>query len=116
MSELSQEQPGATHSNPEEHLATSVKPADELAAIEELFNQLESCQQAFAQELEQAEKSCAEQAARINALEAQITTLTGERDAAAMEKAAAQQRATELQQQLTAQAETLQHAQKAREE
>jgi len=80
MSELSQEQPGATHSNPEEHLATSVKPADELAAIEELFNQLESCQQAFAQELEQAEKSCAEQAARINALEAQLKTLTDQRD------------------------------------
>lgn len=116
MSELSQEQPVSPHSKPEEQAASSVEPADELTAIEDLFNLLERCQQAFVQELEQAGRTCAEQTARINTLEAQLAALTGERDAAAMDKAAAQQSATELQQQLTALAETLQQIQKVRDE
>ena len=116
MSELSREQPRSPHGNPEKSFASSLEPADELAAIEDLFNQIDSCQQAFVQELEQTEKTCAEQAARISRLEAQLATLTGERDAAAKEMVVAQQSAMELQQQVNAQSETLQQAQKARDQ
>ena len=57
-----------------------------------------------------------EQLTRISCLEAQLKTLTGERDAAIRDKDAALQSARELQQQLTAQAEILQQLKKAEDE
>jgi len=71
---------------------------------------------AQAETLQQTQKARDEQAAKLDSLEANLVSLKDERDAAAKEKAAAQQSATELMQQLTALAETLQQAQKACDE
>lgn len=87
-----------------------------LASIDALLAELEASQQAFAQQLQQAEQARDEQAARVQALEGELAKLKGERDAANQEKATAQQSAAELEQQLAAQAETLQQTQMARDE
>lgn len=69
-----------------------------------------------AETLQQAQKARDEQASRVKVLEGELATLKDERDASAKDKAAAHQSATELIQQLAAQAETLQQTQKARDE
>jgi hypothetical protein len=108
-----------------------------IARVDELLAELEAAKQAAAKEkatalqsaaelkqqlaaqaetLQQTQKARDEQAARVKGLEGELASLKGERDAAAKEKAAAQQSSTELNQQLAAQAETLQQTQKARDE
>jgi chromosome segregation ATPase len=69
-----------------------------------------------AETLQQAQKARDEEAAKAQGLESELATLKAEREAAAQEQAAAQQSATELSEQLAVQAETLQQAQKARDE
>ena len=71
---------------------------------------------AQAEALQQTQQARDEQAARVQLLEGELVKLTSERDAAAMEKAAAQQSVTDLKQQLAAQAEALQQEKQARQE
>lgn len=85
--------------------------AEARQSVAELKQQLA----AQAEVMQQAQKSRNEQTARISSLEAELATLKDERDALAKDKAAALQSATDLQQQLTAQAKTLQQAQEARD-
>ena len=89
--------------------------AKDKAAAQQSATELHQQLTAQAEALQQAQKARDEQTARINTLEAQLVTLTGERDAAAKDKAAAKQSATELQQQLASQAEALKELQKAHE-
>jgi hypothetical protein len=90
--------------------------AKEKAAAQQSTTELKQQLSAQAETLQQAQKARDEQVVRVKSLEGELASLKGERDAAAKEKAAAQQSATELKQQLSAQAETLQQAQKARDE
>lgn len=69
-----------------------------------------------AETLQQAQKVRDEQAARVQVLEGEVAELKAEQDAAIKDKAAAEQSAAELKQQLAAQAESLQQAQHARDE
>jgi chromosome segregation ATPase len=71
---------------------------------------------AQAETLLQTQTARDEQTARLKSLEGELASLKVERDVATKEKAAAQQSATELKQQLTAQAETLLQTQTARDE
>jgi chromosome segregation ATPase len=88
----------------------------EKAAAQQSATELKQQLTAQAETLQQTQTARDEQAARVKGLEGELATLKGERDVAAKEKAAAQQSATELKQQLTAQAETLQQTQTARDE
>ncbi|MFZ0408991.1 MAG: hypothetical protein WAM11_12900 [Cyanobium sp.] len=90
--------------------------AKEKATAQQSATELKQQLSAQAETLQQKQKACDEQATRVKDLEGELATLKAERDAAAKEKAAAQQSAAELKQQLTAQAEPLQQAQKSRDE
>jgi hypothetical protein len=90
--------------------------ANDKAAAHQSATELKQQLAAQAETLQQAQKALDGQAAKLKTLEGDLATLKGERDAATKEKAAALQSATELKQQLAAQAETLQQTQKARDE
>lgn len=106
----------SAHNGPEEEIGSSFDAADKLAAIEELFNQLESYQQSLVQDLERAKQGSAETSAKVQSLEAEIVQLRTERDAAIQGIEAALHNAADLQQQLSAQAEALRESQQGRDE
>ena len=119
MSDLQPVQPPSTDSNredPQPSPAPQEGVPEVLASIDSLLAELEASQQAFAQQLQQAEQARDEQAARLQGLEGELAKLKGDRDAADQEKATAQQSTADLNQQLVAQAETLQQTQQARDE
>ena len=119
LSDLQPVQPPSTDSNredPQPSPAPQEGVPEVLASIDSLLAELEASQQAFAQQLQQAEQARDEQAARLQGLEGELAKLKGDRDAADQEKATAQQSTADLNQQLVAQAETLQQTQQARDE
>ena len=119
MSDLQPGQPASTGANREEN-QPSPSPLgsvpEVMASIDALLAELEASQQAYAQQLQQAEQARDDQAAKVKGLEGELAKLTGERDATYKEKATAQQNAAEIKQQLAAQAETLLQTQQARDD
>ena len=83
MSDPQLAQPASTDSNRED-LQPSPSPQggvpEVMASIDALLAELEASQQAFAQQLQQAEQARDAQAARVKGLEGELATLTGERD------------------------------------
>ena len=99
MSDLQPGQPASTGANREEN-QPSPSPLgsvpEVMASIDALLAELEASQQAYAQQLQQAEQARDDQAAKVKGLEGELAKLTGERDATYKEKAKAKQIVAEL--------------------
>lgn len=83
MSDPQPVQPASTDSNredPQPSPAPQEGVSEVLASIDSLLAELEASQQAFAQQLQQAEQARDEQAARVQALESELSALMAELD------------------------------------
>lgn len=83
MSDLQPDQPSSSDSNreaPQHSPSTQGGIPEVLTSIDQLLAELEASQQAFAQQLQQAEQARDEQAARVKALESELSALMAELD------------------------------------